>query len=39
MRLGIFQGVWHSTPEWHTRSNENDTRLNTLTPPYPINDF
>lgn len=25
---------WCSTPEWHTRSNANDARLNSLTPPW-----
>jgi len=30
---------WCSTPEWHTRSNANDARLNSLTPPCPIHDF
>jgi hypothetical protein len=30
---------WCSTPERHTRSNANDARLNSLTPPCPINDF
>lgn len=34
-----FEIDWCSTAEWHTRSNANDTRLNSLTPPCPINDF